>query len=66
MEWNATWNDPLRTYLALYHELVGDKSQEGKGLAKYRWPEDRNLTWTGQLVAELCSQFTEKTADEQH
>jgi hypothetical protein len=25
MEWNATWNDPLRTYLAPYDELIGDK-----------------------------------------
>lgn len=25
MEWNTTWNDPLRTYLAPYHELIGDK-----------------------------------------
>jgi hypothetical protein len=25
MEWNATWTDPLRTYVAPYHELIGDK-----------------------------------------
>lgn len=25
MEWNATWKDPLRTYLAPYEELIGDK-----------------------------------------
>ena len=25
MEWNATWNDPLRSYLAPYDELIGDK-----------------------------------------
>ena len=25
MEWNTTWNDPLRKYLAPYHELMGDK-----------------------------------------
>src|SRR5579863_2851812 len=25
MEWNATWKDPLRTYLAPYDELIGDK-----------------------------------------
>lgn len=25
MEWNATWNDPLRAYLAPYHNLIGDK-----------------------------------------
>jgi hypothetical protein len=25
MEWNTTWNDPLRTYVAPYHERIGDK-----------------------------------------
>jgi Transposase DDE domain len=25
MEWNATWKDPLRTYLAPYDALIGDK-----------------------------------------
>jgi hypothetical protein len=25
MEWNTTWNDPLRDYLAPYHDLIGDK-----------------------------------------
>ena len=25
MEWNATWKDPLRIYLAPYDELIGDK-----------------------------------------
>jgi Transposase DDE domain len=25
MEWNATWNDPLKTYLTPYHNLIGDQ-----------------------------------------
>jgi Transposase DDE domain len=25
MEWKTTWNDPLRRYLAPYHELIGDQ-----------------------------------------
>jgi hypothetical protein len=25
MEWNTTWNDPLRAYLTPYHELIGDQ-----------------------------------------
>jgi hypothetical protein len=29
MEWNATWNDPLRSYLAPYDELIGDKRTRG-------------------------------------
>ena len=25
MEWKTTWNDPLTSYLAPYHDLIGDK-----------------------------------------
>jgi hypothetical protein len=25
MEWNATWNEPLKTYLTPYHNLIGDQ-----------------------------------------
>jgi hypothetical protein len=25
MEWKPTWNDPLTSYLAPYHDLIGDQ-----------------------------------------
>ncbi len=36
MEWNATWNDPLTSYVAAFDGLIGDKRTR-KTFGEYEW-----------------------------